>query len=69
MMVAETTIVLKCSCCDLPFAVIQRGVLVIVSRHHGDRHINTVVVADLLRALQPTVPAEVVPAVLDYRNA
>jgi hypothetical protein len=46
-------IVLKCACCDLPFATIQRGVLVILSRHHGDRHTNVISAAELLALLAP----------------
>lgn len=46
------TIVLKCSCCDLPFATIQRGVLMVNSRHHGDKHVNVVTIRDLIEMLR-----------------
>lgn len=45
-------IVLKCACCDLPFATIQRGVLMVNSRHHGDKHVNVVTLQDLIQWLQ-----------------
>jgi hypothetical protein len=53
MMTTPEPIVLKCACCDLPFATIQRGVLVILSRHHGDRHTNVISAAELLALLAP----------------
>lgn len=31
---------LLCSTCRLPFAVVENGVLVIESRHHGEKHTN-----------------------------
>jgi hypothetical protein len=45
-------IVLKCACCDLPFATIQRGVLMVNSRHHGDKHVNVVTLQDLIQWLR-----------------
>jgi hypothetical protein len=62
-MMPTETIVLKCSCCDLPFATIQRGVLVIVSRHHGDKHINVLSLADLLQQIQALCSIDVAEAV------
>jgi hypothetical protein len=47
--------VLKCSCCDLPFAVVQRGVLVIQSRHHGERHVNVLTLEELRRMLDAAI--------------
>lgn len=52
-MTTPDTIVLKCSCCDLPFATIQRGVLMVNSRHHGDKHVNVITLAELVSRLQP----------------
>jgi hypothetical protein len=45
-------VVLKCACCDLPFATIQRGVLMVNSRHHGDKHVNVVTLQDLIQWLR-----------------
>jgi hypothetical protein len=36
-----------CACCDLPFAQIQFGRLVVVSKHYTDRHTNGLTVGDL----------------------
>lgn len=54
-------IVLTCACCKLPFGYIQRGVLVIHSRHGGEKHINTIplpkdVIAEL--TAQPVQPLD-----------
>jgi len=35
--------VLRCTCCGLPIAHIDDGVLVIESRHHGARHRSAIV--------------------------
>lgn len=54
-----------CSCCDLPFAKLQFGRLVIQSKHHGDNHSNALgpddleSILELLRqadAIMPIVP-------------
>ena len=39
---------LRCRICDVPFATLQNGAIVIESRHHGQKHINTIAIADLL---------------------
>jgi hypothetical protein len=52
MMTTPEPIVLKCACCDLPFATIQRGVLMVNSRHHGDKHVNVVTLQDLIQWLR-----------------
>jgi hypothetical protein len=55
MAVIDTeTITLRCSCCNLPYAEVKNGVLVIVSRHSGDRHINALALADVERLLKQT---------------
>lgn len=46
---------LKCACCDLPFAVVQRGVLVIQSRHHGQKHSNVITLEELRRMLEQAI--------------
>ena len=38
-----------CGCCELPFARLQNGVLVIQSNHHGEKHQNVIAVAELVR--------------------
>jgi len=50
---------LMCSCCNLPFAYLRNGVLVVQSRHHGQSHQNVVAVSELSRILTVSV---VVPA-------
>jgi hypothetical protein len=44
---------LRCQCgaCDLPFATVQAGVLVIISRHGGDKHTNVLRLEDVERLL------------------
>lgn len=41
-----------CAGCELPFAYIQNGVLVIESRHHGEQHVNVLRLEELIRLLQ-----------------
>lgn len=43
--------IFECSCCKLPFARIQNGVLIIESRHHGEKHTNVIALAELLRMI------------------
>lgn len=40
---------LRCAQCGLPIAEIQNGCLVILSRHHGERHVNAIPLAELVR--------------------
>lgn len=40
-------VVLRCAECGLPFGRIQNGALIIESRHHGERHTNTIAVQRL----------------------
>ena len=44
--------VFLCSCCNLPFAKLQFGRLVIQSKHHGDDHTNGLELQDLERILE-----------------
>jgi hypothetical protein len=46
------TSVLLCSCCNLPFAKLQFGRLVIQSKHHGDDHTNALNVEELESILE-----------------
>jgi hypothetical protein len=41
----------ECSCCRLPLARIQNGVLIIESRHHGERHTNVIALAELVQLI------------------
>lgn len=40
--------VFRCYKCDLPFARLQNGSIVIESRHHGEKHVNSISVWDLV---------------------
>lgn len=42
-------LVLRCACCGLPWARVQGGALVVVSRHHGEQHVNVVALTELRR--------------------
>ena len=44
--------VFLCSCCDLPFAKLQFGRLVIQSRHHGYDHTNSLDLEELESILE-----------------
>jgi len=48
--VATEGVVLRCRC-GLPWARIENGCLVVVSRHHGERHVNQIALPDLLAAM------------------
>ncbi len=59
--------VFLCSCCNLPFAKLQSGRLVIQSKHHSDNHSNALDYQDLERilelmckdgAIMPAVPTQ-----------
>lgn len=53
---------LRCQCgaCDLPYAIVQNGVLVIVARHNGDRHTNVLKLEDVERLLAESKQTPVV---------
>jgi hypothetical protein len=38
--------------CGLPFAHIQRDVLVVLSRHNGDKHVNVITLAEIKKLLE-----------------
>lgn len=38
---------LRCAVCELPYARVQNGVLIIESRHHGQVHVNAIPIAVL----------------------
>ena len=46
------TRLLLCSCCNLPFAKLQFGRIVIESKHHGYLHTNAVSLDDLENILE-----------------
>ncbi len=43
---------LRCHVCGLPWGRLQDGVLIIESKHHGEKHTNTVVVEKLVKLCQ-----------------
>ena len=58
------SLVLLCTCCDLPFARLQFGRMVIQSSHHGDKHSNALDLEDLKRVLEAlTDDGAIMPAV------
>lgn len=42
-------LLLRCGQCGLPWAKVQNGVLVVESRHHGERHVNVIALAELFK--------------------
>lgn len=44
--------VLRCGVCGLPFATIQNGVLMVESKHNGDKHTNVITLAELEKLLR-----------------
>lgn len=51
-------VVLRCGQCGLPWAKISNGVLVVESRHHGDRHVNVIALEALLRLWAEAIEAQ-----------
>lgn len=49
-------IVLRCSCCGLPYARLQGSTLVIQSKHHGEQHTNTITVDELMKLCRGGTP-------------
>ncbi len=43
----EKIVTLRCKCCGLPFARIVNGALIIESRHHGEKHENSVSIEEI----------------------
>jgi hypothetical protein len=52
--------VFLCSCCNLPFAKLQFGRLVIQSKHHSDNHSNALGPEDLESILELLRQADVI---------
>ena len=52
--VTSERITLMCACCTLPFGYVQNGVLMIVSKHGGDKHTNMITLEELRRLLERT---------------
>ncbi len=50
-------LVLRCGQCGLPWAKVCNGVLLVESRHHGDRHVNAIALEELIREWQVAVSA------------
>lgn len=40
--------ILRCRECNTPIAILDQGCLVIEAKHHGERHITTISVWDLV---------------------
>jgi hypothetical protein len=43
----SSVIVLRCTECGLPYARVVNGVLVVESRHHGEKHTSVIAIAEL----------------------
>jgi hypothetical protein len=54
------TRVLRCCCCNLPYAMLDRGRLLIRSRHFGDLHTNALDLEDLKRILDALTDASAI---------
>lgn len=50
-------VVLRCAVCNLPWAKIRNGVLIVESRHHGAVHVNVIAVNELERLATRNAPA------------
>ncbi len=48
-------LVLRCGQCGLPWAKVCNGVLLVESRHHGDRHVNAIALEELIREWQVVI--------------
>ena len=46
--IVMTDKIFRCHECNLPFARLQNGAIVIESRHHGEKHTNSISVWDLV---------------------
>lgn len=44
-------IVLRCSCCGLPWAKVRDGYLEVQSRHNGNVHVNRIGVSTLVEVI------------------
>jgi len=55
--VAENEIVLRCAICNLPWAKIRNGVLIVESRHHGAVHVNVIAVDEVAQMRRANAPA------------
>ena len=51
---------LRCHICGLPWGRLQDGVLIIESRHHGEKHTNAVMVEKLLEVCQEVSGEQVI---------
>lgn len=50
-------VILRCAVCNLPWAKIRNGVLIVESRHHGAVHQNVIALDVLARLAQDSAPA------------
>lgn len=42
---------IRCDCCNAPIAEIRGGCVIIVGRHHGERHVTVLTLAQLVALL------------------
>lgn len=64
-------VILRCAVCNLPWAKIRNGVLIVESRHHGAVHVNVIAVDEVVRmhrANAPTWLGEVEEKSVDSRQ-
>lgn len=54
----QSWITLRCTCCNLPWARIENGVLVVRSRHHGEPHENFIALEELSRLWREHIDQE-----------
>jgi len=55
--VRETIETIRCGKCNTTLATVQNACLVIVQRHHGERHINVIPLADIVKLAAEQQPA------------
>jgi hypothetical protein len=58
--------ILRCTVCGLPWARIENGVLIVESRHHGERHVNVIPVT-VLQEEEPEEDQRVWPPELEQK--
>jgi hypothetical protein len=49
-------VILRCAVCNLPWAKIRNGVLIVESRHHGAVHVNVIALEVLSRMARENAP-------------
>ncbi len=54
----SSVIVLRCTECGLPWAKIVNGVLVVESRHHGEKHTSVIAITELEKLMIDVTTAQ-----------